>query len=174
VKKEKLASKINIKEAIYLAIIVVALYLFFSIGLKVILGSEVPIAVVESGSMKPTLNIGDVIIVKGINPKEIKVNDIIVYKRISGGKEIYIVHRVIEIFNDQGNLKFRTKGDNNLVPDYWLVDEKDVVGIVIFKIPLIGYVSLAIQSNPAIYYLIIFVIIVLFLSSIIKQRGIPK
>jgi signal peptidase len=168
--KEKLTSKINIKEAIYLAIIVLALYLFFSVGLKAILGTEVPIAVVESGSMQPTLNIGDVILVKGINPKEIKVSDIIVYKRISGGKEIYIVHRVIEIYNDKGNLKFRTKGDNNLVPDYWLVDEKDVVGIVVFKIPLIGYVSLAIQSNPVIYYLVIFAIVVLFLSSILKRN----
>jgi signal peptidase len=168
--KEKLTSKLNIKEAIYLAIIVLALYLFFSVGLKAILGTEVPIAVVESGSMQPTLNVGDVILVKGINPKEIKVSDIIVYKRISSGKEIYIVHRVIEIYNDKGNLKFRTKGDNNLVPDYWLVDEKDIVGIVVFKIPLIGYVSLAIQSNPAIYYLVIFAIVVLFLSSILKRN----
>jgi len=66
--------------------------------------------VVESGSMIPTLNIGDVIIVKGINPKDIKVNDIIVYKRIRDNEIIYIVHRVIEIYNDKGKLKLGLKG----------------------------------------------------------------
>jgi signal peptidase I, archaeal type len=126
--------------------------------------------VVESGSMIPTLNIGDVIIVKGINPKDIKVNDIIVYKRIRDNEIIYIVHRVIEIYNDKGKLKFRTKGDNNLIPDIWLVDEKDVVGIVIFKIPIIGYISLAIQKIPMLYYLIILLIFIIFLSSIIKPK----
>jgi signal peptidase I len=49
---------------------------------------------VQSGSMTPTINVGSLIIVKQINPKDIKTNDIITYK---GSTQSLVTHRVVDI-----------------------------------------------------------------------------
>ena len=78
-----------------------------------------PLLVVKSGSMRPTLEIGDIILIHGVNPYEIKVNDVIVFyhPNFPGNKNWIIVHRVIEIGEDEQGKYFVTKGDNNLFSD---------------------------------------------------------
>jgi signal peptidase len=68
-------------------------------GAQAALGTEYPALAVASGSMLPTLNIGDLIIVQKIDPAKINADpegltgDILVYKR---GNEL-IVHRAVNI-----------------------------------------------------------------------------
>lgn len=97
------------------------------------------IAVVGSGSMTPTINIGDMVIVDkrvSKNIDELKTGDVLVFKM---KKRIY-VHRVMEIEKKDNDYAIKTKGDRkeNAV-DSWTVTKKDVVGRVKFKIPCIGY-----------------------------------
>lgn len=82
---------------------------------------------VLTGSMEPTIKVGDEVIVKVT--KNIKENDIITFQEEGS----FITHRLIRIEGD----KLITKGDYNKSED--LPITKDVViGKVIFKIPFLG------------------------------------
>ena len=99
-----------------------------------------PIAIL-SGSMSPTFNRGDAVVINKLTEEEkekLEKGDIVQY--ISGSK--YVVHRIIEITNDEnGNKLFVTKGDHNNTKDADPVAVKDVKGKVSFVIPYIGYPS---------------------------------
>ena len=82
---------------------------------------------VATGSMMPTIQIGDVVIVE--ITKEIKENDIIVYKE----NENFITHRLIE---NKDN-KIKTKGDANNSEDK-PIEKEAVLGKVIKILPKIG------------------------------------
>lgn len=99
-----------------------------------------PVAVL-SGSMSPTFNRGDAVIINKLTKQEkneLKKGDIIQF--ISGTK--YVVHRIYKVTNDEyGNKAFITKGDHNNAPDSDKVSLDNVIGKVSFSIPLIGYPS---------------------------------
>lgn len=97
------------------------------------------IAIVGSGSMTPTINVGDAIIVDKISKEEmaeLKVGDILVFKV---GKSMY-THRIINIDVKNDEYYISTKGDRkgNVVDD-WTVKSNDVIGVVKFRIPYVGY-----------------------------------
>ncbi len=104
---------------------------------------------VEGPSMEPLFQTGDLVII--VKSTDIKIGDIIVYKKKAGNG--FIIHRVIEIRNVSNELYYVTKGDNNNLPDYQEfelmgVPSHRVVGKVLeinnlpIKIPAIGYLSL--------------------------------
>lgn len=99
-----------------------------------------PVAIV-SNSMYPVIKRGDAVISKKLSINEldeIKLNDVIEYKL--GGSSI--VHRVVSIdIDENGELVFVTKGDNNKEVDSDKVTKAQVVGIVDLKIPVIGFPS---------------------------------
>ena len=84
---------------------------------RIVMNTESPIMVVPSTSMVPTLNIGDIVIVKGVDPGTITVGTVIIFRSPSGS--IDIIHRVIGITEVEGKLYFQTKGDHNTVADPW-------------------------------------------------------
>ena len=93
----------------------VFLGVFLAFGINVILGyalsTSMPVVAVESNSMVPTFYQGDILIIQGvIIPSDyidvLKVSDIIVFS--VAGREIPIVHRIIEINHDS---TYQTKGD---------------------------------------------------------------
>jgi len=93
---------------------------------------------VGSGSMEPTINIGDVIIVNKLNSNEIdnlKIGDILVFKYL----DKILVHRITEIEVRGGVRFFRTKGDANETVDAFITQESNVIGITKQRIPYIGY-----------------------------------
>lgn len=98
-----------------------------------------PVAVM-SNSMVPDFTRGYVVIAKKVNKddiKNIKVGDVLQYQL---DKNV-ILHRVIEIEEKDGNYFFKTKGDNNDFPDMKIVEGNQVLGIIKFKIPYVGYPS---------------------------------
>ena len=93
---------------------------------------------VGSGSMKPTINIGDVIIVNKLSSSEIdnlKIGDILVFKHL----DKILVHRITEIEVRSGVRFFYTKGDANETVDSFVTAESEVIGIAKQRIPCIGY-----------------------------------
>lgn len=124
---------------------------------RIVMNTESPIMVVPSTSMVPTLNVGDIVIVKGVDPSTITVGTIIIFRSPQGS--IDIIHRVVGIVKDGNTLYFQTKGDHNPGPDPWSpgVPEEDVKGVLVGKIPYVGYVTLAL-SGPLGYIVIAFLI----------------
>ena len=97
------------------------------------------IAAVGSGSMEPTINVGDAIIVDKSYSKhlnKLKKGDILVF---TINKKIY-THRIIEIRKDDKIYSINTKGDRKgQAEDNWVVTNDDVIGIVKHRIRYIGY-----------------------------------
>lgn len=114
-------------------------------GLGLILSTEKPMVTVISYSMYPTLTRGDMLVLKGADPKDIAVGDIIVYNYPLKNK--LIVHRVYRI-NADGTLK--TKGDNNETnsqPDPWVVEPEWIIGKMIYRVPYLGYPRILIGDS---------------------------
>lgn len=91
---------------------------------------------IGSGSMQPNINIGDVVIVKKLDKNELpslRKGDVLVFEH-----EKTIVHRIVEIYEDNGSYSYQTKGDNNNDIDGFIVYEDQVIGIAKYKIPIIG------------------------------------
>ena len=115
----------------------VVLVIWFALGIFPIK----PIGV-ATGSMKPTINVGDLIIIKKCNANDVKVDDIIEYK-----KDNYsIIHRVIDIYQEDGHFYFMTKGDNNDKSDVKPVGEKQLVGKAIVRIPYLALPTIWINN----------------------------
>ena len=69
--------------------------------------------VIISGSMKPELDIGDIVIVKSAKIEKLQVGDIISYRQ---GQSV-ITHRITEIILEGEQVQYKTKGDNNNTED---------------------------------------------------------
>ena len=128
-KKENLALSWTAVAAICLVIV------FFSIGF---FGAQP--TVIYSGSMKESLDIGDIVLVSKIPTDEIKVGDIIQYQ--TSDMYLPVIHRVYDIYKENNSLYFVTKGDANNLPDSDPVFQENVFGKVIYKIPKIGWITI--------------------------------
>ena len=91
--------------------------------------------VVQSGSMEPTFNIGTVILSKiPAEPSKLKKGDVVTFTN----EGMTITHRIIEVINDNGTIKYKTKGDNpenSVDPDLLTIDR--VKAVFVFRIPII-------------------------------------
>ena len=91
---------------------------------------------VRSESMRPAINIGDLIITGPMNGPingEVKPGTIITYEY---SKEL-VTHRVRSI----DGKTMVTKGDATEDPDPWSVTLSDVRGVYLFKITYVGYLT---------------------------------
>jgi signal peptidase I len=91
-----------------------------------------------SGSMSPSMNIGDLVVVTPTSPEDLKVGDVIVFHSPNGGG--LVCHRIVAIDQGDGSLAFQTKGDANEDPDPLPLDSDSIVGKVQVCIPMMGYV----------------------------------
>jgi signal peptidase I len=196
------------KTIIAIALIVaIVLGLFF--GLQKILNTSYPALTVESGSMSipydasdnfwlslahpfdRTLSIGDIIIVQGIDQKDLNTNypnsDIIVFH--SPFSSELIVHRIIGTEVVNGTTYYLTKGDGNGNPwpqtpqtglDPWDsntppgVPQNMIVGKVVMRIPWFGWVTLFMRNSPwglpVVVALILLLVVIEFIIPILKEK----
>lgn len=98
---------------------------------------------IASGSMAPTLARGDLAFVQETDFDALKENDIIVFQTETGP----ITHRVYSIDWDVRTL--RTKADASPYLDPLTVSEEMLVGRVLYKLPLLGFVSLSFGGGEA-------------------------
>lgn len=120
---------------------------------------------VLTGSMRPVLQPGDMIIVKETRAENIKENDIITYRK---GPETLVTHRVVEVVDRDGTLMFRTRGDANNVEDDFLVPSGSVIGSLVLRIPYGGYVSRFVRS-PVGFAIFIIIPLILLLGGEIRN-----
>lgn len=113
---------------------------------------------IVSRSMEDTINVNDVIIVKEVPQDEIQKDDIIAFYQ---GGEV-ITHRIINVIEKDGVIRYETKGDNNVHADDNLVSYGQIEGKYQFKISGFGII-LRILKNPV---TIIVLVIILILNCI--------
>lgn len=99
-------------------------------------------------SMEDYIHAGDIIIVEEVDPKTLEIDDVITFFDPKGNGTSTTTHRIIDIVEDETGLWFQTKGDNNNTADRELVEASAVVGIYLFRIPLIAHVAMFMQTVP--------------------------
>ncbi|BFQ95327.1 signal peptidase I [Enterococcus cecorum] len=100
---------------------------------------------VISGSMKPTLEVGDYIVIKEIPFEKVQKGDIISFYQ----EHTLVTHRVIERNRDY----LQTRGDQNNVNDLIAVTKANYLGKYQFRIKQLGRFLLWMQ-DPLVYSLI--------------------
>lgn len=94
------------------------------------------------------LDKGDIIVVQGKNPQEYNPGDVIIFN--TKVQKTPIIHRVVEITEEQEQFMFSTKGDNNQGQLIFLglniekeINKENVLGRAAFRIPYLGWIKLA-------------------------------
>lgn len=158
-----------IKTVIYIAL---AVYLTFVIyqrftGNAPLFGYRV--FTVASGSMSPLYNINDVILVKEVDPKTLKVGDDIAYQGERGGFEgLIITHRIIRIEEDSdGGLRLFTQGISNEHEDP-SIDEDQILGKVYGKVFFINALNHVVKSVWGFFFLIFLPLSLIIILEVIE------
>lgn len=115
---------------------------------------------VASASMAPDYHVGDVLITKQTEPKDIKVgDDVSYYGKVGTFRDKVVTHKVVKIEKDvDGKLVFHTKGIANLVEDP-LVYEDQIYGVVKHKSTILSFIYKTINTK---YGMFIFIVVPIF------------
>lgn len=140
----------------------------FLLSLRLFLGVEYPLLVVSSGSMIPTLNIGDLIVVQGAEPSQINIGDIVVFRSPRNPTEL-IVHRVVKISSGQDGYKITTVGDavGGSADQFSPWDGSLLIGRVVMRIPYIGNLYLLLHPggvNRSVFTAVIIMAIIILIA----------
>lgn len=115
--------------------IIIGIFLLFAAAvLFLVLSPSYEARIVRSESMKPALQMGDVVIMGPIGSMEDVEPGMVIGFEYGGDA---IAHRVVSV--DEGGIQ--TAGDYTGDPDPWLVTFSDVHGVLLFKVPYLGYIS---------------------------------
>jgi signal peptidase I len=126
-----------------------------------------------SGSMRPGLAVGGVVISQRVRVDSLAVRDVIVFADPYKPSE-QIVHRIVRITKGPGGkLLFKTQGDANTVRDPWTMT---IPGGYVYRarwsVPLLGYVANSYQNHRG-YFLMGagIVLILIALSTVLGTRS---
>ena len=164
----KIISKILYQVLVILCLIIAAIIILQKISdsNKSIAGYR--IFRVITGSMEPEYDVGEVVISKEVDPKNIKIGDDIVYLGTYGeysGK--IIMHSVIAINTDEnGNLNFHARGLRNSSVEDPQIKGSQIYGVVKFKS---GILTILYKLATNIYSLFV-IITILVLNVFISFR----
>lgn len=109
------------------------------------------ILVVRTGSMEPTINPGDMIVIS--KEYEYKKGDIVTFYEDG----TFVTHRIVKI-NEDG---YTTKGDANDLED-GKIGYKDIQGRMIFRSHIFGFIILYLLKPFVLLYFILIIFIYIF------------
>ncbi len=139
-------------------------------GTKVVNIAGYSVMSVISPSMDPEYKIGDIVIIKETDTSELKKGDVITFSSLDpvlqGGP---VTHRINNIIEENGVVKFETKGDANKVVDSDLVTEDRIYGKVQFKIPAVGKAVNFLQTNRIAFFLVVILPMLVIMASEVKD-----
>ena len=98
--------------------------------------------VVATDSMTGELNKGDAALFERYEDQTIIEGQVIVFEK----NDVLVIHRVADIQIIKGIRRYFTKGDANKDLDAGFIFDHDIVGLVNFKVPYVGYPTLWLRS----------------------------
>ena len=99
----------------------------------------VPLTVL-SGSMRPTVPEGSVVIVREVDAADLQIGDVITFQLRSGDPTL-VTHRIVGISVGRDGPTFRTRGDANDAVDPTPVVVEQVKGKVWYHVPWVGRIT---------------------------------
>lgn len=121
---------------------------------------------IVSRSMEPTLEINDVVFIKKYDINKLQEGDIIAFVQ----DEDIITHRIEKIEINEKKRLFITKGDSNNTTDLKKINEFQIEGKYIGKIPKIGKIFSLLKNK----YVFIIVIVILIICYLLERKKLNK
>lgn len=110
-------------------------------------------AVVMSGSMEPTLSVGDMVVIRQEDAYE--VGDVVVYQ----SRDSLVIHRIVSIGEDL----FTARGDANNTDDD-PVALRDIKGRLVLAVPFAGRILQILKSTPVMLVILVAAAVLMELS----------
>ena len=128
-KTAKKALTVILSVILWIIILLAALYAFTTLATRdsqnvSSVAGFTPLSV-ESDSMSPTFNAGDLIIIRRCDTSALQVGDIITFHTLIENQYALNTHRIAEIEEVYGLRSYTTKGDNNAIADTRFVSDSD-------------------------------------------------
>jgi signal peptidase len=170
-KAMKRAGTIVISVILWAIILLAALYAFTTMATKddqnvaSILGYT-PL-VVETDSMKPTFESGDLIFIKKCDTSKLNEGDIITFHTIIDNQYALNTHRIQKIDEANGVRSYTTIGDNNNgVADQHVISDGDIVGKYIGHVSGLGKVMNFLSSSMGFLIVIVLPMLLFFIYQV--------
>ena len=129
---------------------------------------------VLTDSMSPTIKSGDLIIIKEVDPDNLNVGDIITFFDPAGNGQTTVTHTITSVIRTNDVLMFETKGDNNNAPDRLLVEPDAVIGVYVFRIPIVANIAIYMQTVPGLIICFFVPLSALLLYDYVRRRNYEK
>lgn len=170
-KAMKRAGTIVISVILWAIILLAALYAFTTMATKddqnvaSILGYT-PL-VVETDSMKPTFESGDLIFIKKCDTSKLNEGDIITFHTIIDNQYALNTHRIQKIDEANGARSYTTIGDNNNgIADQHVISDGDIVGKYIGHVSGLGKVMNFLSSSMGFLIVIVLPMLLFFIYQV--------
>lgn len=136
--------------------------------------------IVRSGSMQPTIKVGDLVAVQSqqgfVAPQDLaipnyRIGDIIAFKNQQNSK-IITTHRIVGTEIKDGKVFYQTKGDANNAADQALIPQENVIGNAQYSVTSIGRIFAFARSKIGLGLMVIFpalTVIIIELVNIISE-----
>ena len=166
----KKAASIALSVVMWIIILVAALYAFTTLatredGSVSDIAGFTPLAV-QSDSMAPTFNKGDLIVIQKCDTSKLEVGDIVTFHTIIDNEYALNTHRIAAIDEVNGMRSFTTKGDNNDVADTHIISDGDIVGKYVFALPQMGKVMNFLSSSMGFLIVIVLPMLLFFIYQV--------
>lgn len=127
--------------------------------------------IVEGGSMSPTFELGSIVLVRPLEPMEVRAGDIITYRDPDPEKaETIVTHRVMQVLPTEPP-SFITRGDANDADDPLPLSGGNLIGRVYYSVPYIGYLFSFVRTRTGILLLVIVPALLIIGSELRKLFG---
>lgn len=162
----KKAGTVVVSVLLWVVILVAALYAFTTMATRdnqnvSDLFGYTPMAV-QSDSMAPTFERGDLILIKKCDTSTLKEGDIICFHTIINNEYALNTHRIQSIVEQGGARSYTTLGDNNNgITDTHVISDGDIVGKYVGKVQKLGTV-MDFLSGSTVFLLVIVLPMLLF------------
>jgi signal peptidase len=133
-----LAKKSKLEVPITIIAVAIMLFTVMVVSNHFYIGSYV----IATESMTGELNKGDAAIYERYEDQTVSEGQVVVFEK----DDTVIIHRVVDIQIINGQTRYFTKGEVNEEMDDGFIYDSNIIGLVNFKIPFIGYPTLWMRS----------------------------
>ena len=167
----KKAGTVVVSVLLWVVILVAALYAFTTMATRdnqnvADLFGYTPMAV-QSDSMAPTFEKGDLILIKKCDTSTLKEGDIICFHTIINNEYALNTHRIQSIVEQGGARSYTTLGDNNNgIADTHVISDGDIVGKYVGKVQKLGTVMDFLSGSTGFLLVIVLPMLLFFIYQI--------
>ncbi|HTO00128.1 MAG TPA: signal peptidase I [Microthrixaceae bacterium] len=127
--------------------LVLAASMFVAVALLLVLVGLRPL-VIRSGSMEPTYNVGDIVLVAPEQAGDIRERQVVT--RFDAPEAMdSLTHRVRKVTLAGDEVEVETRGDANETSETWSVPAEQQVGVVVASVPAIGMPLTAVRGSTS-------------------------